>query len=176
MIDERTERLINRRLDGELSEAESLELDKRLIRSPEARQLFETYARNDLLAGEALRACTQTPPPTRQQVSCRRWFRWSIAPVGLGVAAAVLAISFAHRPAGTNLASDPPPRPAAPITTLVATPQAADAELPLIEGPREETHQLYRNVLGIYDQETQSVYVLELDQRARTVIPVAMNF
>ena len=45
MIDERTELLINRRLDGELGEDEALELNKRLIRSPEARRLLEEYSR-----------------------------------------------------------------------------------------------------------------------------------
>ena len=46
MIDERLERLINRKLDGELSEAESLELDKLLIRSPEGRAMLEEQGSN----------------------------------------------------------------------------------------------------------------------------------
>lgn len=55
-LDERTETLITRRLDGELTgEDESLELDKQLIRSPAARQAFEDSRRIDELAGEMLR-------------------------------------------------------------------------------------------------------------------------
>jgi len=56
MIDERTEQLVTRKLDGELTGAESHELNKLLIRSPQARALMEEYERADALAGEALRA------------------------------------------------------------------------------------------------------------------------
>ena len=56
MTDERTERLITRKLDGELTEAESLELDKALVRSPEARSLLEDYERTD--AGRYLKTPT----------------------------------------------------------------------------------------------------------------------
>jgi len=68
MLDERTERLINRRLDGEITEEESLELDKQLIRSPEARAYLEDLQRQDVLAGQALRATlapdeAQSSPP-----------------------------------------------------------------------------------------------------------------
>jgi len=56
MIDERTEHLISRKLDGELSEDEALELNKLLIRDPEARGLMEDYARMDRQVGEAVRA------------------------------------------------------------------------------------------------------------------------
>ncbi|MCO6438335.1 MAG: hypothetical protein J5J06_14665 [Phycisphaerae bacterium] len=41
-IPEHIERLISRRLDGELSEAELLELDRELIRNPQARVYFES--------------------------------------------------------------------------------------------------------------------------------------
>ena len=54
MVDERVEHLINRRVDGELTGAESLELDQLLVRSPEARSLLEEYERTYALAREAL--------------------------------------------------------------------------------------------------------------------------
>jgi hypothetical protein len=50
----RVERLIVRKLDGELSEDEELQLNRELIRDPEARQLLEEYQRIDGVAAEAL--------------------------------------------------------------------------------------------------------------------------
>ena len=63
-----------------------------------------------------------------------------------------------------------------PVTAgfVAATPQVSDA--PQIEGPREETHQVHRNVVGVWDEETQSVYILEMDQNARKVVPFSANF
>ena len=54
-IDERTERLINRKLDGEITPDEELELNKILIRSPATRALLERSAGYDGLARAALR-------------------------------------------------------------------------------------------------------------------------
>jgi hypothetical protein len=56
-----------------------------------------------------------------------------------------------------------------PLTQVAFTP-------PVIDGPREETHQLHRNVLGVWDEETQSFYLLEMDQLAERVVPFAENF
>lgn len=58
-VDERIERLIVRRLDGELTEEEALELDRELLRCPEARELFDEYQRIDRVAAEALGAAIE---------------------------------------------------------------------------------------------------------------------
>lgn len=50
------ERLITRRLDGALSAEEGIELDRALLRDPELHRVFETSARIDAIAGEALGA------------------------------------------------------------------------------------------------------------------------
>ncbi|MCP4590914.1 MAG: hypothetical protein GY842_09220 [bacterium] len=55
-FDENLERLINRSLDGELSEAEQHELDCELIRNPEARALLERHQELDDLAVDTLRS------------------------------------------------------------------------------------------------------------------------
>ncbi len=55
-LDENLERLIVRQLDGELSMEEELELNRELVRNPEARQLMEEYAGVDELASEVLKA------------------------------------------------------------------------------------------------------------------------
>lgn len=51
---EHIEKLIARKLDGMLTEDEALELDRILIRSPEARQMYEEYRRIDDLAAQSL--------------------------------------------------------------------------------------------------------------------------
>ena len=53
-VGEDIEKLIVRRLDGELSEDEQLELDRELIRNPAAQRLMEEYKRIDDLAAAAL--------------------------------------------------------------------------------------------------------------------------
>lgn len=53
--DERIEHLINRKLDGELTEDERLELDRALIRSPEHRRMLEESESVDSLCAEVLR-------------------------------------------------------------------------------------------------------------------------
>ncbi|MCH7597054.1 MAG: hypothetical protein IID35_10895, partial [Planctomycetes bacterium] len=49
-IDENLERLIVRSLDGDLSEDEQLDLDRELIRNPDALRLMEEYGSIDRLA------------------------------------------------------------------------------------------------------------------------------
>ena len=52
--DHEIERLIVRSLDGELGEDEQLQLNRELIRNPEAQRLMEEYKQIDELAGAAL--------------------------------------------------------------------------------------------------------------------------
>ena len=52
--DDHLERLINRKLDGELTQDESLELDKCLIRDPATRQSLEESERIDRLTAALL--------------------------------------------------------------------------------------------------------------------------
>lgn len=53
-INQKIETLIVRSLDGALTEQEQLELNRELIRNPDARQIMEQYQRIDNLATEAL--------------------------------------------------------------------------------------------------------------------------
>jgi len=50
------ERLIVRRLDGEISADESLELSRELLRNPDLRRMAEEYEQADALAATALRS------------------------------------------------------------------------------------------------------------------------
>ena len=53
-INQKIEKLIVRSLDGALTEQEQLELNRELIRNPDARQIMEQYQRIDNVAIEAL--------------------------------------------------------------------------------------------------------------------------
>ena len=95
--DDHLERLISRKLDGELSADESLELDKHLIRDPSARQLLEESERIDELARVFLgEVCAEHEerlhftPADREPTRRRRWIVTVPA-----VAAACLALLFA---------------------------------------------------------------------------------
>ncbi len=79
--DDHLERLINRKLDGELTEDESLELDKCLIRDPAARQSLEESERIDRLTAALLEEVCAVQdevllPATSRTVARRRmsWF------------------------------------------------------------------------------------------------------
>lgn len=58
-VNARIEQLIVRRLDGELTDDERLELDRALMRDPKARRLLQESERIDALAGAALTAAVE---------------------------------------------------------------------------------------------------------------------
>ncbi len=58
-VNARIEQLIVRRLDGELTDDERLELDRALMRDPRARRLLQESERIDALAGAALTAVVE---------------------------------------------------------------------------------------------------------------------
>ncbi len=130
-VDQRTERLIVRRLDGELSEDERAELDRTLLRCPEARALLEEYQRIDGAAVAALSASAvscgkpiETFPRVAQPATSRGYSRlWWVLPAAIA-ATIVLMVTFAGpRGTGPEMVSapvvaptdqgDPEPRPAA---------------------------------------------------------------
>jgi hypothetical protein len=87
---------ICRALDGELSASERAELDRELLRDPEARRLMDHYRRIDRQAAAALRAAfgsDATSPlraagPRRPGQRAAKW-RWG----SIGVAAAALLVA-----------------------------------------------------------------------------------
>ncbi|MFQ5490216.1 MAG: anti-sigma factor family protein [Phycisphaerae bacterium] len=70
-VDPRIERLIVRRLDGELTANEQLELDRALVRDPAARQLLEDYGRIDRAAADALACAFASPGVVEARASIR---------------------------------------------------------------------------------------------------------
>ncbi len=108
-VDPKIERLIVRQLDGEITEAEQLELNRELLRNPAAHRLWEEYRALDATAGEVLQDLlgdrqtsfdpTTIPAPataTRPQFVRRHWLLLTGA-----VAAAILALAI-PRPAVTT--------------------------------------------------------------------------
>lgn len=99
---DKIERLINRKLDGELTADEQLELDRTLIRSPEARRLFEALQRVDNACGGFVRwelAATQavrtTVQPSLRFANARRKRAWRWAmPTALAACVAWIAWSL----------------------------------------------------------------------------------
>jgi anti-sigma factor RsiW len=189
MIDERTERLINRRLDGELTEAESLELDKQLTQSPEARSLLAEYEANDALAAKALdallaegdapedRTATVARPANRLRWAGTRRMtrnRWGLA------AAAGLALIIG---AGLGRWTAPRAKPIdVPDNNASRPPVVVDADSPenalgrmTVQASAGVDQRIEREILGVFDEETQSLYLLEAS-RARARDPMTVNY
>jgi len=108
-VDPKIERLIVRQLDGEITEAEQLQLNRELLRNPGAHRLWEEYRALDATAGEVLQDLlgdrhtsfdpTTIPAPLtakRPQLVRRHWLLLTGA-----VAAAILALAI-PRPAVTT--------------------------------------------------------------------------
>ncbi len=131
--DEHLEKLINRSLDGELTETEELELARVLLRSRDAREAFEQMQAIDRYAGQAVREGLHVGPVERQipnrwrnarpsgRTARRRWV-WPTAAAAAALAAAALAAAWLMGPdTRTNdnaiaVIDTPEPVPVAPAT------------------------------------------------------------
>ncbi len=114
-MNEDIEKLMNRALDGVLSEEEELSLNRELIRNPEARRLMAEYravdelsvaALNDVVAGEApvFDATTWARSDSwKQNTRPRRTWFW-LAP---GAIAAALLAMVVGRPTPKNVERSP---------------------------------------------------------------------
>lgn len=109
-VSEHFERLIVRRLDGEISAEERLELDRELLRNPAARELLDAYAAIDELAAVVLRESAERSAPRLVVPAAAavspaahrgRWVMWSSA-----LAACLALIVYLSTPEG---------RPVAPV-------------------------------------------------------------
>ncbi|MHC4445390.1 MAG: anti-sigma factor family protein [Planctomycetota bacterium] len=190
MIDERTERLINRKLDGELTETESLELDKLLIRSPQAQALLEEYQQNDTMTAEALQSALSETDTSKQITTKwadsaqpkKIWWRYLTAASAIA-AVIVFAVVIKNNPIKQHTPQPTGHIPAQINTKVGDSATIVDADgtqkltpVLIIEGPRRQKEQIMRDLLGVYDQETNSVYLLEADQTQQTIVPVSSSY
>lgn len=188
MIDERIERLINRRLDGALTEEEALELDKAVLRSPQARRLAEQYQRMDALAADALRdaldARTTTPQEAAVRVRASYWPARIVRLAGLGAIAAGVALAVVM--VGQLIGPRHPtsdPQPVEPLNVpMVELPdrlQPAPAEprpTLVIERAWPGENDFTRDILGVFDEQTRSLYLLEANRPGTGEGPMLVNY
>ncbi len=114
-VDARIERLIVRRLDGELSDPEQAELDRAILRDPHVRALLEEYERIDSAASAALVEALDggVRPPARSariaaQPARRGYGRmWWLLPVAAAAAVAVLVSLRPQVESGPSLVRAP---------------------------------------------------------------------
>ncbi len=182
------ERLISRKLDGELTPDESLELDKCLIRDPAARQCLEESERIDHLTSALLEEVCAVQDevllPAASHSVARRRMRWFGAIPA--AAAACVAIFFlwpmfsnpspSSRNVGGEVVAKVPadvelpvlahnsdqPKPAATLASFSGKPAKL---LPLRE------HGTRLNYYGVLDPETQKLYLLEVKHQTSTQRP-----
>lgn len=178
---ENIERLIVRKLDGELSEDEELELNRELIRDPEARRLMEEYARIDGLAAAALSEALgdgslSVDPAMLQDQGRRRAARgynrgWWLVPGA--IAAALLAIMLARftpsAPTDQEIIAEQP-RPSTrrvPAVSPGYQPGGLSHQAGYEQGPEKIRRDTGREVIGVVGDDG-NIYWIEID-RIRTL-------
>ncbi|MGD2109572.1 MAG: hypothetical protein PVI86_09290 [Phycisphaerae bacterium] len=147
---ERIERLIARKLDGELREDEELELNRELIRNPDARRLMEDYERIDGLAATALTESlsyntvpvesTVLARPPQPSLGHKHHRGWWLVPGA--VAAALFAVMLGR------FAPTPPTTSETPVAEDRRSP--LENRIPVVERPGPASD-LHRNV-GLRDK------------------------
>ena len=183
-VDKDLERLIVRQLDGELDEDERLELNRQLIRDPEAQQLMDDYRRIDGLATRAIGGVLGEGQPAFDPAALtqasrlpqpRRIHRgWWLVPGA--IAAALLALAI-PRPTFTTPQAPGPTvvdrKPTAPLP--IVAPQADNREnlMHTVGMPRIQ-RDTGREVFGVVGDDG-NLYWIEVD-RTRTVRQPARRF
>jgi hypothetical protein len=170
--DDRLESLISRRLDGELSDTESLELDKWLIRDAEARRCYEELARIDLLASEVLSsACAERSEVFSDGVRPTRILRrsawWGLISMAAAACLALVLIWPAQTPRDPT--HDTLARNPAVSHPGVNTPNSDPFSKPSVQlanYPAEPVRQSGTKVdyYGIFDEGQEKLYLLEVKQ------------
>ena len=170
-IDERIERLICRRLDGEAGAAELAELDAALAASPAAGRLFDEYRRNDLVASASLRA--DFDGAAAATAASRRHGLWlATAGVLLG-AAAIFALSFvSHLARSTPLAENS----ASHGKAVIQHPTYVDYNMAGDMRPLERQQVLHRDLIGIPGPNKNTIYILERNVQSTRVAPISGDF
>ena len=145
-VDKDVERLIVRRLDGELTEEEELTLNRELIRNPDARELLESYGGIDELAAVALHETIGTGDtridtaalPSRsapQPHPSHRWL-WQLATGS--IAAAILAVFVARMSPVATLTG--------PTVAELGSGASTVQPIPMLPASRPGGSELMRNV------------------------------
>lgn len=186
------EKLIVRRLDGELSEDEQLELDRELIRNPAAQRLMEEYKRIDDLAAAALdhalgddrvsldpadlpvRQAGRKPAGAfrrRRQVSNLTYaFRWLVPGAAAAALLAILVARFPLTPPSDSSLAERDRMAANGVTHApqVASPQPGIMREVGTAGPRTGIRRdTGREIIGVVGEDG-NIYWIEVE-RVRTI-------
>jgi len=200
---EQLERLITRKLDGEITDVERGILDRELAENAGARRLFDDYRALDLRAHAAVQTFCEPVPATipfrRQPIHRSIWFK--TVPGLLAIAAAVAFFIAPTRriendkvaPAPVDPQARPPldivahdPRQAydphlSPLEQSNRLAEGGDAQLidyvdrPVIL-PRNRRNRLTRNWIGLVNDKGDQVYLLEQRHRQTRIVPVKSDF
>jgi hypothetical protein len=192
-VDERTERLICRLLDGEIAFEERAELDGVLAGNPAAQALLDEYRRMDARAADALRfdfhsATTAAAPRRRSGL-------WLATAGGLLAAAAVIALSFlADLWSGTIKPNPLPPIPMAAGTDAGIVPPGQDPG-PQLAGngvgragpqfaeyrnvdqrPVRRLRDVQRDWIGIPSADMKTILIIERKAQSTRITPISGDF
>lgn len=176
-VDKNIERRIVRYLDGELNADEELELNREILRDPEAHRLLEEYRRIDELSAAVLELAV--PPrepgidrvalkwPRRSRRLRRSHFAWWLLP---GAMAAALVVAVMTGPGST-----PAPRQHALSPQPQSLPKVDSTPVPMngsnglqhrvsdMEPRRRVIRDVTRNIFGVLGEDG-SIYWIEVDQ------------
>jgi hypothetical protein len=172
----RAERLICRRLDGELSSEEAAELDAILASDPAARSLLAEYVELDLQAAEALRRDLAGTRPAVARRSHRGF--WIGAASATLTAAAVVLLSFLLPSSDGGVDRITGSRPFSPSQRSVPAIAPSrfvdyrDVDL----SPQRRIGNVHRDVIGIRSQNPNVIYIFERQRQSSRVVPVSGDF
>jgi len=175
-IEPRTQRLISRHLDGELSDLEAAELDSILSSDPAARSLLAEYEALDRLAAEALRFDLAGVRPAAPRRSHRGF--WIGAASAVLTAAAVLLLSFLLPSSDGPRDRIAHSRPFAPSERRVPAVAPSrfvdyrDADF----SPKRRFGNVHRDLIGIRGRNPNVIYIFERQRQSSRVVPVSGDF
>ena len=171
------ERMIVRRLDGELGEEESLELDRAILREPEVRRMWESYRRIDELAAASLEGALvrgagryDMARLTDERRVARRWTHhrgWLLVPGAIAAALLALVVPKPEFLDRGRTPSTPTERLAASSANVGSLPRVSDRTDGLMHNAGMTKRATGRDVLGVVGDDG-NLYLLEVD-RSRTV-------
>ena len=164
---------ITRLLDGELSPDERSELEREVLREPEAHALMRKTAAVDELCRVAL---DEALAPRRGRATSRWRWAWPAAVAGAAAAAivaVVLSSAFQSRPARPDrkIVSVPPTLAPAPVELV------ADEfdPTPLPETPARPVRRVDRFPVGLFDAESGQFRVIQVDREQTQMQPVWLD-
>jgi hypothetical protein len=180
LVDERIERLICRVLDGEASHAESVELEAILAHKGPARDLYDSYLRNDALVVTALRAEMARVKPA-VAVGRRRGL-WLATACAIGAAAAVIAFSLiptalqSTSPNG-QIAMKPEPQTQRYNSDSPEEVQPSFADYTdSAYSPHRRQRSLVRDLIGVRGDDKNVIYIYETNTQSTRLVPVSGSF